>query len=101
MNDILNYLENTILPQARTTPFQGMVPIMENGKFTLKKVNTVQELESIIQMLKNSQASLVLPEGDGLPVTNLPKAAESTLNNQETKPKQQGLLGKITNFFKQ
>lgn len=93
LDQVLEYLENTILPRARNSSFSGMVPLMENGKLTTRAVNSVQELEQVIADIKAAKVKLAAAE---LPKTNLPVVEV----NSKSEAKRLGFLGKITSFFK-
>lgn len=66
--DVLKYLEEEILPRARTSSFAGAMPVMKNGKLEVRKISNVKELEDLIAELKegSSQAAVA-----SLPQTNI------------------------------
>lgn len=95
MQQVLDYLENTILPRARGSSFMGMVPVIENGVFTAKQVNSVSELEKVIADIKSGIATLAVAE---LPKTNLETAPVAEVQSK-SEAKRLGLMGKIAGFF--
>ena len=66
--EILDYLENEILPRANGS-FSGAVPVMKDGKFEVRRVGTKKELEDLIAEIKNGTAQMAAAS---LPTTNLP-----------------------------
>ncbi len=92
---ILTYLEDVILPKAKNSSFMGMVPVIEDGVFTAKQVNSVSELEKVIADIKAGIATLAVAE---LPKTNLETAPVAEVQSK-SEAKRLGFMGKIAGFF--
>lgn len=55
----VEYLEETILPKARNSSFQGTGLVMKNGKIETREISNVKQLEDLIEELKSGQAQVV------------------------------------------
>lgn len=70
--EILDYLENQILPRARQQSFSGAVPVLKGGKFEIRQISNVQQLEELIEEIKRGESQMAAAT---LPTTNLPQTS--------------------------
>lgn len=112
--DMIAYLENDILPKARRGSFTGAVPTMVDGKFVLRKVNTVAELETLISEMKNAKVVALAPStlpkpaptptpSNGKPIHQSEEPVTPTSHTKTppvSRPHTTTLLSKVKNLFK-